>query len=354
MRKRGNSYEVRAYNPATKKNEYVGSRKTQREARKLERDSETEFAKHRTTRRTVEQFAEQWIELYPPPEESSRRIYRIHIGLFAKEYGDRQLTSITRLEARAYGIQHAARVGTIRKFYNDAIDGGLAHDNPFARLGLASSRGRKDLVVLTDDELGVLEHSSVQALGAAYGAHFSGAIAFAACTCIRPGELFALDWGRLDLERGRAEIAYQRRRDGNARPKRSSQRHVVVPTPAIEALEKMPRFDGDHVFGSITGLRLRAGSLLYAWDKVRNAVGRPGMDFYELRHYGATKLLELGVSAEDVAIQMGHKDGGELVRTTYGHPSHPKALDRIQRAWVRGIDSGNRPSLHVVAQFGGK
>ena len=34
------------------------------------------------------------------------------------------------------------------------------------------------------------------------------------------------------------------------------------------------------------------------------AAGRPGMDFYELRHYCATRLLEAGCSLEDVAEQL--------------------------------------------------
>ena len=45
------------------------------------------------------------------------------------------------------------------------------------------------------------------------------------------------------------------------------------------------------------------------------------MAFYELRHFCATHLLELGVSHADVAVQLGHTDGGALVMSTYGHPS---------------------------------
>jgi integrase len=45
------------------------------------------------------------------------------------------------------------------------------------------------------------------------------------------------------------------------------------------------------------------------------------MNFYELRHFCATHLLELGVSHADVAVQLGHTDGGALVMCTYGHPS---------------------------------
>ena len=47
----------------------------------------------------------------------------------------------------------------------------------------------------------------------------------------------------------------------------------------------------------------------------------------------ATHLLELGVSHADVAIQLGHSDGGALVMQTYGHPSEQAARERLRRAY---------------------
>jgi integrase len=67
---------------------------------------------------------------------------------------------------------------------------------------------------------------------------------------------------------------------------------------------------------------------------VRAAFGRPGMDFYELRHFCATLLLDdMGISHADVAVQLGHTDGGKQVMKTYGHPSEDKARERIKRAY---------------------
>ena len=50
--------------------------------------------------------------------------------------------------------------------------------------------------------------------------------------------------------------------------------------------------------------------------------GRGGrdLDLYKLRHDAATMLLERGVSPADVAVQLGHTDGGALVMARYGHP----------------------------------
>lgn len=85
------------------------------------------------------------------------------------------------------------------------------------------------------------------------------------------------------------------------------------------------------------GRRFTESSLYYYWNPVRAAFGRPGMDFYELRHFCATHLLELGVSHADVAIQLGHTDGGALVMSTYGHPSEEGARERLKRAYERKV-----------------
>lgn len=61
------------------------------------------------------------------------------------------------------------------------------------------------------------------------------------------------------------------------------------------------------------------------------------MDFYELRHFCATHLLELGLSPADVAVQLGHTDGGQLVMSTYGHPFEDAARERLKRAFASNV-----------------
>jgi hypothetical protein len=68
--------------------------------------------------------------------------------------------------------------------------------------------------------------------------------------------------------------------------------------------------------------------------------------FYELRHCAATMLLERGMTPWDVAVQLGHQDGGRLAMSLYGHPSEVAARERLLAAWdqspadVRAIRSG--------------
>jgi integrase len=74
------------------------------------------------------------------------------------------------------------------------------------------------------------------------------------------------------------------------------------------------------------------------------AFGRTGMRLYDLRHYCATWLLERGATELDVSVQLGHTDGGALVRSTYGHAAR-SSLERL-----RAIDSGVVAPLRVASE----
>jgi integrase len=51
-----------------------------------------------------------------------------------------------------------------------------------------------------------------------------------------------------------------------------------------------------------------------------------------MRHFCATRLLEVGLTDAEVAVQLGHTDGGELVRRVYGHPANDLARTRLRAA----------------------
>jgi integrase len=113
---------------------------------------------------------------------------------------------------------------------------------------------------------------------------------------------------------------------------------VILPPPAKDALvDAATRINQPWLFVTPTGRQFSKGTLLYYWRPVRAAFGRPDMDFYELRHFCATHLLELGVSPSDVAVQLGHRDGGALVMSTYGHPAEDGARERLKRAYGANV-----------------
>jgi hypothetical protein len=54
------------------------------------------------------------------------------------------------------------------------------------------------------------------------------------------------------------------------------------------------------------------------------------------RHFAGSYMVNaLELPSEDVAIALGHTDGGELVRRLYGHRDRDRALDRVAAAYER-------------------
>lgn len=331
--KRGNSYGVSVYDPVLKRKRWVGTYPTRREAKDAERNASGRRAPLSQT--TCGEFADRWLSAYARPAPATQRTYRYGLQRFKDDFGHVRLVELDRASARPWAQrQPQSNVRVARAMMNDAIDDGLhPGPNPFANLRLEQPRGRKDLVALTEAELDELAGAAVRVHGE-FGPAFRAMILFASYDGLRPGELFALE--RSDLTGD--EVAIRQSLDGTGKlklPKNGKQRLVTLPPPARAALvDVVPRVDVPWLFTTPRGRQFSKSSLYYYWNPVRAAFGRPGMDFYELRHFCATHLLELGVSHADVAVQLGHTDGGALVMSTYGHPSEDLARQRLKRAFV--------------------
>src|SRR5690606_5665019 len=101
-------------------------------------------------------------------------------------------------------------------------------------------------------------------------------------------------WSDLDFEAQEVHVREQHRRDRTFGPTKNDEpRTIVLPPPAAEAVRSMPHYDTEHVFHTVTGKRFTLGSHRPYWIEASCAAGRAGMDFYELRHFGATYLLEM-------------------------------------------------------------
>src|SRR4051812_31295942 len=136
-------------------------------------------------------------------------------------------------------------------------------------------------------------------------------------------------------------------------PKHGSTGSLYVPEPARPAVLNKPRRLGDDlIFRSKRGNQFRQESQWRAWDPVRRAFTaslppthhlrervaadvQDQLDLYELRHFGASYMLnELELEPWVIAEQLRHSDGGRLVVDLYGHPDRDKAVARIRRAYA--------------------
>jgi integrase len=301
-------------------------------------------------RRTVAQFAARWPESHPSAtrtRSSTSASHKEKIKRFVEEHGHRRLDTITPPLARGFCLEHPSDLPSLRAMFADARRDGFVTGNPFSKLGVDRSKGRKRvlpsewLTELDIDRLIECARTSHET----YGPTMAAIVTFAAYTGVRPGELFAVEWK--DLKRDTVEIRQSRSKSGELTlPKNNRTREIVFPKRARDAVASMPRMAGqEFVFVSPTGAPLRHGAFRSVWVPVRAAFGRPSMVFYELRHFCATFLWEL-LPEDDVAYQLGHTDGGALVREVYGHKSERARRARILQAFD-GVEDGEVASLRA-------
>ena len=110
----------------------------------------------------------------------------------------------------------------------------------------------------------------------------------------------------------------------------------------------LARADSPLLFHSKTGKPLLYGAMLTYWAKFVTKARLDddprdprGLDPYHLRHFCESHLADLGRTAQDFAIQLGHTDGG--ARELYIHSYEDRAPDRLEAAYdmnvqpVRGL-----------------
>jgi integrase len=159
----------------------------------------------------------------------------------------------------------------------------------------------------------------------------------AAFTGMPPGELDALRRVNVDLARGRIRVVEQFSAAPRTftSPKNGQTREAPLTEPAREAIVSQP-IDGEFCFTPIRGAHWSAASRAYHWKAVRAASGWSGSLYLAARHFAGRYMVnELELPPEDVAIALGHTDGGELVRKLYGHRDRERALTRVTAAYER-------------------
>lgn len=328
---RGKRWVAQVNDPTTGRNRHVGTFDTRREALAAENKA-YEIRVGRTE--TIGSFVARWTHDYPRPAASTNKHNAERVKRFGNAYKGRRLDQITRQQARAWALEHPAEHSALRAMFTDALRDDLVHSNPFADLGINRKTPKRRIEPDWMSEQDVHELAN-----AAYRVHkrgtadiVSNAILVSAYTGIRPGELFALEVGDVRVN----ELVISKAMQSSTRivgpTKNGKTRVIVLPEIARRAIEETPRNHPTLVFSSPTGRQLYQSSWHQLWNPVRVAAGREDMHYYELRHWCATHLLEQGLSPSDVAVQLGHTDGGVLVQTVYGHPSEANARDRIREA----------------------
>jgi integrase len=168
----------------------------------------------------------------------------------------------------------------------------------------------------TDDELQrILEH-----LQREHGAVYADAVAFAACTAMRRGEVCELRWADLDAATRCATVARKH-------PRKGKEIHrVPVMGQGWEIAQRQPKVDGDD---RVFPVHPQTLSKYFTW--ACTALSIPDLHFHDLRHEGTSRLFEAGYSVPEVALVTGHKNLGHLTRYTNLRPEDVAARVVVDR-----------------------
>jgi integrase len=220
--------------------------------------------------------------------------------------------------------------------FNDAASakaGRVARSNPFARLGISRGPGRRHEQPPSEEQVWKIIRCARELATPSFAAWLQ----VAAFTGLRPGELDALRRVNVDLARSRIRVVEQFSAATRTftLPKNGQTREAPLTDPAREALLSLP-IEGEFCFAPIRGQHWTASARAYYWKAVRAAAGWHGSLYLATRHFAGWYMVNvLDLPSEDVAIALGHTDGGELVRRLYGHRDRDRALDRVAAAYGR-------------------
>jgi integrase len=322
---------------------------TKRDARAAVIQARTQL--HGTQRTlTVRQWAHTWTTspLYQRPKESTNIHNAERIRRFVDAHEHVPLSAVGDEIAAAWiaGGQNVSTVPVLKAMFNDAASataGRLITRNPWVGLGIKKTRGNRRAKPPAETVVWDL----VRAARRLSHPSFAAWLQVAAFTGMRPGELDALRWASVDF--AAEQVAVNEQFSATSRsftlPKNGETRAAILTPPARDALLALPR-ESAFCFVNARGAHWTAPARAYHWKAARAAVGYEGSLYLATRHFaGAYMTNMLLLPAEDVAVALGHTDGGYLVRTLYGHRDEVAARARVAAAY-RSV--GNVRPLRAV------
>jgi integrase len=231
---------------------------------------------------------------------------------------------------------HLEGLKTMLNWGASTKSGRLIPRNPFADIATGSKKGnrKKNPPSIAETD---------QLIAAAYEAWpgYGAWIEFACYTGARPGEIDGFKWS--DLSADGSEIRIRRQFSATTStftpPKNGEERDVILSPRAKRALAKARQHsDGKpFVFVNTQGGHFRAAARTHYWETVVELVKwekKPTL-YLATRHFAGWFMLNvLRQTCEDIALALGHTDGGDLVRKLYGHLDEGAARKRVADAYA--------------------
>jgi integrase len=311
-----------------------------RAAERAEHEAYTKMQSHAGPLSTVGAWWERWTTdplFAVSRSEQTVAHNRERTKAFAQAHADRRLSAIGDEIVAEWlaGGKRNGQVAALRAMFADAAKpeaGRLLSSNPFAGLGVAKGKGRKDKA---PPSLAQLENM-IRIAWDLTPPSFAGYLEFGSVSACRPGELDALLLDKIDLAAGEIEIDRQwNAKLGKFTAPKTGAHTIALIARAREVILRLPRGRSPYVFETLRGHHYTPSTRSHHWNRVRCSAGLAEYDLYDVtRHFfGWYALNILRLPPHVIAVQFGHKDGGRLITQLYGHPDQAIARDRIREAY---------------------
>lgn len=306
---------------------------------------------------TVEQWIGEWLPTYVRPRIRPRTFekYKSCMDTYIlPPFGDVPLEELTALDVQKHlnsllengrkdgkGLS-SSTVRAVRRYFcmclDDAVDNGLITRN-VVRSTKPAKLIKKDIVVLTKDELNRLIAIAREISHPYMRVMMPELIRFTAHTGLRQGEVFALRWQDVDFEQGAIFVQHSlahvvgRGAVMQAPKTKNSRRRVLLLAEDVDFLRKYRDWQQayadelgdkyarrDLVFASTFGSPISPTNFLrrHFHPLLKKCGIKEGFTFHGLRHTHATLLLKQGVNPKIVQERLGHSSI-KVTMDTYSH-----------------------------------
>jgi integrase len=188
-------------------------------------------------------------------------------------------------------------------------------------------------------------------------------VLIALATGMRRGEIVALRWKNIDLDRGVARVVESLEQTKTAlrfkAPKTEKVRAITLPNFVIDELRRLKRQQAAELlalgvrqsgetlaFGRPDGKPMPPRSLTHEFAKVAGHVQDiPRVRFHDLRHSHATQLLSTGVHPKVAQERLGHS----TITTTLDLYSH--VSETMQEDAAAKLDTAFRSAINAAARI---
>jgi integrase len=235
----------------------------------------------------------------------------------------------------------------LKNIFSRAVAWRVIKENPVANIKKPKVESKK-AKVYTEEQINILmDHISYEE------PKWQMIITLAISTGMRRGEIIALEWDHVDLEKGKLYIQQSLTHSKEKgyifkEPKtKNSIRTISLAPSVIEQLRQYKLYKnkeklrlGDKwseqerflLFSTWDGKPMYPSTISSWWRKRLIKYGLPPISFHELRHTSATLLINQGVHMKTISARLGHSKIG-ITMDLYGH-----ALDSADEAAANKFD----------------